>query len=232
MQPRRRPFGEVPQPFIKNNIEPPPRLAIKQRSLLYRRGKTFLQTHRLRTELHQIRIVCLRFPPLVLHRKRLPRTVSRCSSTTSATPCSPSASDRNCRLRVMRMPGRDSPRPSSTFSCNTRPSAVNRFSSHSRSRWISAHCRSQNSRCCKAERGRESVMVGYFKSQISDFKSVPPHPLPRDHVSVPIGPARDDPVPAFESAGAPCHPTAGRRLLWSAVSQTGPASCHSNAAAP
>ena len=43
-----------------------------------------------------------------------------------------------------------------TCSCRTRPSAVNRFSSHCCSIWISAHCRSQNAICWSPESGSRS----------------------------------------------------------------------------
>ena len=69
---------------------------------------------------------------------------SRVSSTTSATPATPSARERIGMLCTIRRSPRLACPGLSLRSCRMRPSAVSTFSAHSRSTWISAHCRGQN----------------------------------------------------------------------------------------
>ena len=87
--------------------------------------------------------------------------VRRRNSTTSATPATPSAKRAAGAGRARAHAGPAvSPPAGSTRSCRMRPSAVKRFSAHSRSTWISAPWRRQNSMCWSAESGISVVLGG------------------------------------------------------------------------
>src|SRR5271165_1571227 len=78
------------------------------------------------------------------------------NSTTSTMPAKPRRRERTASPRETRTPSRHSSFCSWACSCICRPSAVSRFSTHCCSRWINAHCRSQNARCCRPESGSRS----------------------------------------------------------------------------
>ena len=139
-------LGQPAQFGIEGHREPALCLGIEQRALRHGAAGHLLQAERLRAELHLVGAVELRLAALVFDgicrlAIRPGAELDQIGDAREVQPLQASGSAvTRRRPRLCRAPA------SCATSCSTRPSAVKRFSSQSRSIWISAACRSSRRR--------------------------------------------------------------------------------------
>ena len=136
-------LGQLPQIGVERHHDAPSRLAVEQRALGHRTSGHFFQAQRLGAELHLVGAMALRLAALVFDRKGGLAAVAAAEfdEIGDAREVEPAGGER--QRRDAAHAARLARAGLCVTSCSTRPSAVKRFSSHSRSIWISAAWRRQ-----------------------------------------------------------------------------------------